>query len=73
MTTIRDVLTENYLLPQPFSGFEKLSDETRHSAVLAVVEDLALDRMTPEDVEATQDELAAELVSFVSDILAKRI
>ena len=72
MTTIRQILNENYFGIMPFNAGDDDSAQTRRLAVLALVEDLALGRMNPEDVEATQEELAAELIRFVDDILNNR-
>lgn len=56
------VLFENYLAP--IMPGETVTADQRHNALLTLVEDLALGRITPENMEATQNELAHTLVRF---------
>ena len=72
VSEIRKILFENYLAPQPFGGSETLTERVRRDAVLSIIEDLALGRIQPEQVEATTQELSDELVRFADDLLSGR-
>lgn len=56
------VLFENYLAP--IMPGEQVTEAQRRNAILALVEDLALGRMEPENMGVSQNELADELVRF---------